>query len=194
VYPVSVKGVLLSPNAEVVLLLNEREEWELPGGRLELGESSTECLAREFLEELGLQVQAGSPIDTYLFEVVPARHVFIATYRCHLCGPFEPSLSSEHRRIGLFAPSALPENLAQGYRSSIAVALAEPHLPSTAMNSVDAPNASPWFSARARGVPIRWGIAALFKADGAETQDRYRSRVVAGTSYPGTRHPFASRG
>ena len=125
-YPVSVKGVLLSPGAEVVLLLNEREEWELPGGRLEPGESSAECLAREIREELGLEVQVGAPIDTYLFEVVPARHVFIATYRCLLSGPFEPSLSSEHTRIGLFAPSALPENLPRGYRSSIAAALAEP--------------------------------------------------------------------
>ena len=49
-YPVSVKGVLRAPTGEVVLLLNEREAWELPGGRIELGESSTECLAREIAE------------------------------------------------------------------------------------------------------------------------------------------------
>ena len=33
----SVKGVLLEDD-RVVLLLNERDEWELPGGRLERGE------------------------------------------------------------------------------------------------------------------------------------------------------------
>jgi hypothetical protein len=44
-YPVSVKGVLLAPGGEVGLPLNEREEWELPGGRIDLGESSVECLA-----------------------------------------------------------------------------------------------------------------------------------------------------
>ena len=125
-YPVSVKGVLFSPSKEVVLLLNEREQWELPGGRIELGESSVECLAREILEELNVRVHVGSPIDTYLFEVVPARHVFIATYRCVPFGPFEPSLSSEHKRIGLFAPSALPANLPHGYRSSIEASLAGP--------------------------------------------------------------------
>ena len=54
-YPVSVKGVLLAPSGEVVLLLNEREEWELPGGRIELGESSVECLAREIREDLDTQ-------------------------------------------------------------------------------------------------------------------------------------------
>jgi 8-oxo-dGTP pyrophosphatase MutT (NUDIX family) len=123
-YPVSVKGVLFAPGGEVVLLLNEREQWELPGGRIELGESSMECLAREIQEELNILVKVGSPIDTYLFEVVPSKHVFIATYRCFLAGPFEPSVSSEHKRIGLFPSSSLPANLPHGYRSSIEASLA----------------------------------------------------------------------
>ena len=69
-YPISIKGVLRVPTGEVVLLLNEREEWELPGGRIERGESSAECLIREIAEELNLRVEVGDPIDTYLFEVV----------------------------------------------------------------------------------------------------------------------------
>lgn len=121
-YPVSIKGVLRTPAGEVVLLLNERGEWELPGGRLELGESPTECLAREMAEELSLQVVIGTPLDTYLFEVVPGKHVFIATYRCTLIGAFEPTLSHEHTRLGVFAPDALPDNLPAGYRASIAAA------------------------------------------------------------------------
>lgn len=36
-FPVSIKGVLQSPEGLVVLMLNERDEWELPGGRIELG-------------------------------------------------------------------------------------------------------------------------------------------------------------
>jgi hypothetical protein len=36
-YPVSVKGVLAAPSGEIVLLMNEREEWALPGGRIEIG-------------------------------------------------------------------------------------------------------------------------------------------------------------
>ncbi|WP_316682259.1 NUDIX hydrolase [Ralstonia flaminis] len=119
-YPVSVKGVLRAPTGEVVLLLNEREEWELPGGRIELGESSTECLAREIAEELNLAVQVGAPIDTYLFEVVPGKRVFIATYDCMLVGPFAPVVSHEHKRLGLFAPDTLPMHLPDGYRASIA--------------------------------------------------------------------------
>ena len=118
-FPVSVKGVLLSPNKEVVLLMNERNEWELPGGRIELGESSAECLAREIREELSIDVKVGFPIDTYLFEVIPGKHVFIATYACALAGDFKPTLSHEHKKVGLFALGKLPENLSEGYRHSI---------------------------------------------------------------------------
>lgn len=36
-FPVSVKGVVVR-DGRVLLLRNERDEWELPGGKLELGE------------------------------------------------------------------------------------------------------------------------------------------------------------
>lgn len=115
----SVKGILRSPKGELVLLMNERNEWELPGGRIELGESSQECLSREIREELNLDVQVDHPVDTYLFEVIQGRYVFIATYVCNLIGAFSPSLSHEHKKLGLFAPDALPNNLPDGYRRSI---------------------------------------------------------------------------
>ncbi len=115
----SVKGILRSPKGELVLLMNERNEWELPGGRIERGESSQVCLSREIREELNLDVQVDHPVDTYLFEVIQGRYVFIATYVCNLIGAFSPSLSHEHKKLGLFAPDALPNNLPDGYRRSI---------------------------------------------------------------------------
>ena len=125
-YPGSIKGVLFSPAGEAVLLLNEREEWELPGGRIEPGETSAECLVREIQEELGLEVEVGRPVDTYLFEVIPGRHVFIATCRCTLAGAFTARVSHEHKRLGLFSPAALPANLPPGYRCSIEAVRADP--------------------------------------------------------------------
>ena len=78
-FKVSIKGVLAAPDGRVVLLQNERNEWELPGGQIELGESPAQCLAREIQEELCLRVEVEQPVDTYLFEVTPGRHVFIVT-------------------------------------------------------------------------------------------------------------------
>ncbi|MGX1172762.1 NUDIX hydrolase [Pseudomonas sp. R151218B TE3479] len=122
-FPVSIKGVLQSPEGLVVLMLNERDEWELPGGRIEQGETAPQCLAREIAEELAVEVSVGAPLDSYLFEVIPGKHVFISTYRCQLLGGFVPTISHEHKEIGLFAPDQLPVNLPGGYRQSIIKAL-----------------------------------------------------------------------
>jgi 8-oxo-dGTP pyrophosphatase MutT (NUDIX family) len=52
-FPVSAKGIVVRDGA-VVLLRNRRDEWELPGGKLEIGESPERCVAREIDQELGV--------------------------------------------------------------------------------------------------------------------------------------------
>ncbi|SBR48115.1 NUDIX hydrolase [Halomonas sp. HL-93] len=118
-FPVSIKGVLLTQRFECVLALNDRNEWELPGGRIEIGESPELCLQREFYEELGISINADHLLDTYLFEVIPGRHVFIVTYGCSLSGTFSPVVSEEHIEIKVFPVESLPANLPSGYRRSI---------------------------------------------------------------------------
>jgi len=119
-FTVSIKGVFVTPSKEIVLLMNERDEWELPGGRIELGETPESCVEREINEELGLTVLVEQLLDTYLFKVIPCKYVFIVTYRCTLKSPFIPRISNEHKKIGSFPVDRLPQNLPQGYRSSIA--------------------------------------------------------------------------
>src|SRR6266480_1871415 len=63
-FPVSVKGVLLEAD-RVVLLLNDRDEWELPGGRLERSEDPVACLKREFAEELGAEIVVERILDCW---------------------------------------------------------------------------------------------------------------------------------
>lgn len=118
-YPVSIKGILSEPGGAIVLALNDRNEWELPGGRLEIGESPQQCLVREFQEELSVAVRVESLLDTYLFEVIPGKYVFIVTYACSLDGPYAPVRSEEHRKIAAFDVASLPANLPAGYRKSI---------------------------------------------------------------------------
>jgi len=67
---VSIKGVLVEAG-RVVLLENERGEWELPGGRLKPRESPETCLVREFAEEVGPVLEVARIIDSWLYEVLP---------------------------------------------------------------------------------------------------------------------------
>lgn len=118
-FPISIKGVLLV-DGKVALVRNSRREWELPGGRIDLGESPQQTLEREFLEELSVQVRAAEIIDSYMFEVVPSEHVFIVTYGCRLLGSFDPVLSHEHIEFSLHALGDLSRiPLPIGYARSI---------------------------------------------------------------------------
>jgi 8-oxo-dGTP pyrophosphatase MutT (NUDIX family) len=118
-YPISIKGVLLLEQ-QVVLVKNARNEWELPGGRVDPGESHAQTLVREFVEELDVKVAVSKPIDSYLFEVTPGRLVRIFTYGCTLEGPFSPRISDEHAAHCLWPVQRLADiNLPEGYRRSV---------------------------------------------------------------------------
>ena len=118
-HPVSIKGVLFV-EGRVVLLRNERNEWELPGGRMDAHETPAQALMREFREELSIDVEPLGMLDSYLFEVLPAKFVAIVTYGCRLRGEFAPQVSGEHSQFGLHALADLERiALPAGYARSI---------------------------------------------------------------------------
>jgi 8-oxo-dGTP pyrophosphatase MutT (NUDIX family) len=123
-YPISVKGVVIR-SGRVLLLRNERSEWELPGGRLEVGETPEQCVAREIAEETGWRVSAGPLLDAWMYNIVQAKRlVFIVTYGCHLAAGAsapDPVLSHEHQQVGEFPAAEIPDLvMPQGYKDSIA--------------------------------------------------------------------------
>jgi 8-oxo-dGTP pyrophosphatase MutT (NUDIX family) len=118
-FPVSVKGVL--PIGRMIILLkNERDEWELPGGKLEGGEAPIDCVVREIHEELGLEVSADCILDAWVYDILSKVKVLIVTYGCRLIAHAPISISHEHKAVGLFTLEEVESlRMPDGYKRSI---------------------------------------------------------------------------
>ena len=122
--PVSVKGVLVQ-RGRVLVLRNDRGEWELPGGRLDDGETPEEALRREILEETGIEVTVRRPVDAWVFQVTPMEKVLILQYSCRLSGKGGVRISHEHiESAWLPLANVDGEPLPRGYLRGIQRALA----------------------------------------------------------------------
>jgi 8-oxo-dGTP pyrophosphatase MutT (NUDIX family) len=96
--PVSVKGIVIHDRC-VLLLGNERAEWDLPGGRPDPAEDHRTALRREVREEAGLEVEVGAALAEYVFEVLPGRFVRILPFACRVVGVSDVVLSREHQEM-----------------------------------------------------------------------------------------------
>jgi 8-oxo-dGTP pyrophosphatase MutT (NUDIX family) len=66
-FNIRVYGILTNPNDEVLLVHERMGDFEFtkfPGGGMEFGEGTRECLKREFMEEAQLEVEIGEHIYT----------------------------------------------------------------------------------------------------------------------------------
>jgi ADP-ribose pyrophosphatase YjhB (NUDIX family) len=124
-FPVSVKGIIALEDG-ILLLKNERDEWELPGGRLEHGETPIQCLEREIFEELNVKIYVETIVSCWVYPVQPDKEVVIITYRCQLSSSQNLiSISDEHMDFGIFAENAIHDlKMPTGYKDSIALACA----------------------------------------------------------------------
>ncbi|MEV0131410.1 NUDIX domain-containing protein [Dactylosporangium sp. NPDC050688] len=115
----SVKGVCVRAG-QVLLLHNERDEWELPGGKLELGEDPTVCVTREIFEETGWAVTVGPILDSWQYHVRDGVDVLIVTYGCSVDADSPVQVSSEHKEARLFNHDEVAGlRMPSGYRRSI---------------------------------------------------------------------------
>ena len=133
-HPISIKGVLIH-HGRVLLLLNERGEWDLPGGRPDPGEDHRAALKREVREEAGLEVEVGAALEGHLFEVLPGRFVQIEAFACRLLGANDVTLSHEHEDVRWVPIADLGETIAghplpKGYLGAIRQVIDQPRWPS----------------------------------------------------------------
>jgi mutator protein MutT len=72
--------------------------WEFPGGKCEPGETLDECLRREMLEELGVNVLVGRELLTTRHDYSD-RVVELHFFACELKGVPQPALGQEMRWV-----------------------------------------------------------------------------------------------
>lgn len=81
----TVKGILMRDN-KILLVKDTKGVWELPGGRIDFGETPNEALKREFNEELGWDnLTVGDIIDAWSFQSIkPERvlHFIVLVFTC----------------------------------------------------------------------------------------------------------------
>ena len=66
-----VAGGILMENGMVLIAQRKRDDdyglkWEFPGGKLREGETGDECIVRELMEELGIEVEITGFYDEYI--------------------------------------------------------------------------------------------------------------------------------
>ena len=82
-------GVVWDRSSSRVLITQRRSDdahgglWEFPGGKQESGESLEECLARELMEELGIEVEVQEPFITVEHNY-PGFHITLHTFHCRI--------------------------------------------------------------------------------------------------------------
>lgn len=81
-----VGGVLFNDKEEILACKRGANQvmgghWEFPGGKIDVGETTTAALQRELLEELGIEAQVGSLIDKVVHDY-PSMIVNIEFYKC----------------------------------------------------------------------------------------------------------------
>ena len=119
-----VRGLVLDGEGRVLLLEHTYiKGWYMPGGGVERGETAEHSLAREMVEEAGVEI-IGRPVLLSVHDnrrIFPGDHVLI--YRIDRWRQVKATQHGEISRIGFFAPDALPDGTTRATRNRIKEAL-----------------------------------------------------------------------
>lgn len=109
-FKVGVFGIIKNKEDHFLLCLrNDYNIWNLPGGKLEKGESPWQGVIREVKEETGLDVEIIKLIGVYS---KPNKDEIVFSFECKVLGG-ELILNDEAKDIKYFSLNEIPENTVQ---------------------------------------------------------------------------------
>lgn len=125
-FQVGIKAFLLNEKGELMLLRESTSgQWELPGGRIDVGEErlpQEQVLLREIREELGpdVHIEVGPLAHSWVRERKPGEFVFLVGRLCRLSGG-AATLSDEHEAWAWVVQKEVDGlDLVPSYREAIA--------------------------------------------------------------------------
>jgi 8-oxo-dGTP diphosphatase len=107
-FTIGVFGIIKDKNNRILLVLrNDYDLWNLPGGALEKGESPWEGVIREVKEETGYDVKVVRLVGIYS---KPHKDDMVFSFECKIIGG-ELTLNNEARDIQYFSFNEIPKNI-----------------------------------------------------------------------------------
>lgn len=86
---ISLKALIEKEGRVLFVLGADDDHWQLPGGRVNEGETLEEAFKREIMEELGLLVEPKSIFDAFLFKSPSGKNHAVIIYRCEVLNDLE---------------------------------------------------------------------------------------------------------
>jgi ADP-ribose pyrophosphatase YjhB (NUDIX family) len=119
-----VRGLVLDPDDRVALVLHTYlDNWYLPGGGVQAGESYDQALARELSEEIGLDTFRIERVLGVYHDTVTLKDDHVVAYVVRTDGSAPPLKTAdpfEIQAVGWFALGGLPEDLSPATARRIA--------------------------------------------------------------------------
>ena len=106
-FPIGAFAVIFNERDEVLLAhRRDKDLWNLPGGKVEAGESPWDATIREAREEIGVDIEIRKLAGVYW---KPERGELVFSFLCDIIRG-APTTSNEADEVRFFSIDAMPEN------------------------------------------------------------------------------------
>lgn len=86
-FPILVTAAIIEDKGKYLITQRQKDvhnglRWEFPGGKLDFGEDPRDCLKREILEELGINIEVVDLLEYSSHVYGGEKHIILLGFRC----------------------------------------------------------------------------------------------------------------